>query len=52
MAGICIKIIFFEAKNNNAPNTTKRINIKWIINIKFAVISYIVSFKITKNHDP
>ena len=27
-AGICIKIIFTEAKNNNAPNITKRIKTK------------------------
>jgi len=27
-AGICIKTIFVVTKNNNAPNTTKRIKAK------------------------
>ena len=40
-AGTCIKITFTEAKNNNAPNITKRIKAKWIINVKFAANSYI-----------
>ena len=36
-----MKIIFVATKNNNAPNITKRIKVKWIINVKSAANSYI-----------